>query len=167
VILQNRFGDGTQLRFNILDELKIWNGRGFVSTTPEELQLSRSSGTVTANTSDLFPVSGFDIIASVANATAGQHREIRYTLLGDGTSPLAASDHGVYLLKLELVNLTSTGSATAIAASLPFYMTLNKNIDGNTAAAASNYVQTTLVPEPSLLASPLIAVFYFLHRRRR
>jgi hypothetical protein len=166
VILQNRFADGSLLRFNIIDEAKIWNGSGFVSTTPEELQVSRAAA-IFANTSDVFPVAGFDLI-TVNNATAGQHRELRYTVLGDGTSAQAVSDDGVYLLKLELVSTTSTGAPTGLAPSLPFWMTLNKNVDPGTSAAAHTYVQTVLVPEPGAAAMLCgLGVLARLSNRRR
>lgn len=87
-------------------------------------------------------------------------------MLGDRTSPLSASDDGVYLLNLELFHADATGVPTGTQKSPPFWLLFDKNASPADEAAALSYVQTMLVPEPGSIAAIGLCAVTLLRRRR-
>jgi hypothetical protein len=165
------FTTGSQIRLVFTAGLKLWNGATFADAGATELESflgSFASPSAVARTSDLAPFAGLNF-APVNFAGDGEevHATSRFRLLGDGSSPTAASPDGVYLLSLQL-----TSNQVGLAPSDPFFFVLNKNSDGATVAAAvsslgaaSELVQ--FVPEPNSAAVAFIAVLVGAGVRRR
>ncbi len=144
-----------------VEGLKIWDGSAFVPTGVGKEQLG-----VLASSSNFNPdtvkttTSGADLpIAIEASYTADAHTSVRYTLLGDGLDPYAASRDGIYLATLQL---SGTQASPGLATSSPFYYILSKNATSgeltsvvNSFAASqgidSSLIQyaPTAIPEPS------------------
>ncbi len=110
-----------------VEGLKIWDGSAFVPTGSgkEQLGMLASSSNVNPDTVKT-TTSGADLpIAIEASYTADAHTSVRYTLLGDGLDPYAASRDGIYLATLQL---SGTQASPGLTASSPFYYILNKNV---------------------------------------
>jgi hypothetical protein len=87
---------------------------------------------------------------------------VRYTLLGDGLGPYAASRDGIYLVTLQLSG-TQTAPSPILTPSAPFYYILGKGVAANDVVAvvnsftASQGISSSLVqymanvPEPGTL----------------
>lgn len=168
--------------------LQIWDGSAFVPTAAnkEQIGLLASSSNVnadavktTASGGDIAVSISKDVNTGLTNYTADAHSSMRYTLLGDGLDPYAASRDGVYLLTLQL---SGTQSSPALAPSAPFYYIVGKNVPfdsltnvvnsfTSSQGIGSNLVQYMAnVPEPSaaaLAALGAVGVFGSLSRRRR
>jgi hypothetical protein len=161
VLLDGNFATGSILKVNFLDGLKLWNGSGFVDPGTEQIGASTSAtfapSVLTKDSSPFDPLT----LSAVA-ATAGEHKTIRWRLLGGGTSPNTPSDDGLYLLTLQL-NTDQTG----IAPSDPYFFLMNKNASAADQAAALAYVNTNLVPEPGSVGMMTLGLAAALLRRRR
>jgi hypothetical protein len=136
--------------------LEIWNGASFVPTGAEQLGLLQASGNVNPD-SVKTTVGGANLpVAVSATYGATAHSSIRYTLLGDGLDPYAASRDGVYRVALQLSGTQSPG----LTPSDTFYYVLNKNASNDAVTAAVNSMGfapglVQVVPEP---ATALLAV---------
>jgi len=147
------FAGGSRFELNLIDGLKWWDGFGFVDPGSEEIEAYRSSGSAVTNDA-LTPSSPATLLFSLLPASYGTnaHSSASFRLLGDGISPTASSDDGVYLLTMSLTS-TQLGSHGQKLASDPFYFVLHKNASAaevqnavsslNLAAALVQYV-----PEP-------------------
>jgi hypothetical protein len=158
--------------------LEIWDGTNFVptGTGKEQLGLLQSTSNVNADAVKTTAAGGDIAIPVTAGYTADVHSSMRYTLLGDGLDPYAASRDGIYLVSLQL---SATQAAPSLSPADPFYFVLDKNGTGTELATAvdsllastgisRSLVQYTAnVPEPvssSLLAGGL--TIGLLPRRR-
>lgn len=130
--------------------LEIWDGASFVATGAEQLGLLASSSNVNPDSTKT-TAAGADLTLSVsATYDVMAHSSARYTLLGDGLDPYAASRDGVYLATLQLSG-TQTPSVTP---SDLFYFVLNKNASPDALAAAVGSLGFApeliqVVPEPT------------------
>jgi PEP-CTERM motif len=162
--------------------LQIWNGSAFVPTGPNKEQLG-----LLASTSNINPdavrttASGADLTVPIsATYTADAHSSMRYTLLGDGLDPYAASRAGIYLVTLQLTG-TQTTPSPILSPSTQFYYVLNKGMPFNDVVAvvngftASQGISSSLVqymvnvPEPGTLTIVAIGMFgtFMLPRAKR
>ena len=136
--------------------LEIWDGTSFAPTGAEQLGLLQASGNVNPDSTKT-TVAGTDLAVAVsATYTATAHSSIRYSLLGDGNDPYAASRDGVYLATLQL----SGTQSPAITPSDPYYFVLNKNASPEALSAAIGSLGVALgmiqiIPEP---AAALLAI---------
>jgi hypothetical protein len=159
--------------------LQIWDGSAFIPTgaNNEQVGLLASTSNVIADTAKT-TAAGADLsIAIAAGYTVDAHSSMRYTLLGDGLDPYAASRDGIYLMTLQL---SGTQSVPSLSPSAPFYYILAKNVGAidlttvvNRFAAAhaisSDLVQYAAnVPEPTAASLIVVAaVCQILSRRSR
>lgn len=156
-LIDNNFAANSILKVSLLDGLKIWNGSTFVDPGAEQIAVSTSSlFTGSVLTSDTGPFGSISLAA--VTGAAGDHKTLRWRLLGDGISPNTSSDDGVYLLKLQL----STDEA-GIVPSDPYYFLLNKNASAEDLTGAFA-AASVLVPEPAALG--IVALGGLLWRRR-
>lgn len=142
---------GASIGFNILDELKVWNGAGFDGGIGETMQLARFLGTpgeISRATASGF-VSGFLFATADANGFIDEH--LSHMLRGpDVLRGFADPADGIYLLELELFT-----DGPGIANSDPYWIVFNLNMDEATHEAAVGFVHDVLVPGPGGLAMML------------
>jgi len=157
--------------------LQIWDGSAFVATgvNNEQLGLLQSSSNVNADAVQTTAGGGDLPIAISAAYTADAHSSVRYTLLGDGLDPYAASRDGVYLATLQL---SGTQSSPMLRPSDPFHFILGKSVAAAELAAvvarfvASQGISPDLVqnlvnvPEPGMAALFAASVLEIATRRR-
>jgi len=167
---------GSQLRFNILGPLQHWSGVGAVSFESvgggETLDLNFGGSTRTITGSSAFQ-SGFVIQTVGAGGTV--HRHLNCFLKGpDGNSLPAgpgswgAGDGveaaaGAYLFSLELQLDPDHG----IAGSEPIYVVFNHGLSEAAHAAAIEWVQNVLVPEPAMFGMMALPVTWLMCRGRK
>ncbi len=130
------FPTETEIGFEILDALRVWDGADFDDLTPLRIDVSfallgPATTPATADTS----VTGFTI---PVQASGAWHRHLEY-LIYDPTDPFAIAPTGVYLLKLRLFH---TGG---IEPSAPFYIVFNQNDSEPSHDAAIEYVNAFLL----------------------
>jgi hypothetical protein len=155
---QGGFATGSVVSLTFADGLKIWDGAGFVDPGAGQVDVYRGAArTAGAISSDAGPFNAFSFTA-IANSD-DEHKSAFLRLLGDGVSPNTASDDGVYLVSLRL-----TTNQAGVAASEPYYLVLNKNGSPAMEAAAVEYVNANIVPEPSVM---IVALGGLLAPRRR
>jgi hypothetical protein len=160
-LLDNTFDAGSILRVWFLDGLKIWNGSAFVDPGAEQIQVSTVSTFLASSvTSDSGPYSSV-ALAGAVGGVSGDHKTLRWRLLGDGVSVNSASDDGVYRLEMQL----STDQA-GIAPSLPYYFLFNKNASAEDQAAALS-ATVAVTPEPGCLGLMGMSAVALLGRRRK
>ena len=151
---------GTALGINLIAPLKRWDGSEFnllpLGETEEFRAYRTTAPTGTTVTSDSGFSAGFNFLT--VDATLGQHRHIRYGLLGDGVNPTGGDD-GLYLLTLEV-------TATGLLNSPPVYIIFNKNVDPVTQSAAEAWLAASLVPEPAAATLLVLGSIAMLRRRR-
>lgn len=157
-----------------VDGLQIWDGGSFVPTGLEQLGLLQSSSNVNPDSAKT-TAGGADLTIAISAAyVTDSHSSVRYTLLGDGLDPYAASRDGVYLATFQL----SGTQMPSLTPSDPFYFVLNKNASASVLAAAVDSLGISnelvqFVPEPGgalLAALGLMGVFGTtgpVRRRRR
>lgn len=154
---------GSQLRFNLLSSLTYWNGAGTPTfTAPAEsliFSFGASTRTITGSSGSQ---SGFSLQTVAADGSA--HRHLNAFLNGtDGNAVPASVDGveaaaGVYVLAMEL-----TSSDSSILASDPFYIVFNNGLEEAQHDEAIDFVQSTLVPEPT----SMLGLVTLIGRRRR
>ena len=160
--------------------LAIWDGTNFVPTGAgkEQFGLLQSSSNVNGDVVKTTAAGGDIAISVTPGYTADVHSSMRYTLLGDGVDPDAASRDGIYLVSLQLSVHETTPS---LSSSDPFYFVLNKYSGGaEVAAAVTSFLASTgisrslvqytaNVPKPScsLLAAIGLATGFLRHRGLR
>lgn len=147
---------GSTLTLSFLDELKVWDGASFVSAGLTGLTALRTGNPgPTSLTGNAAFSGGQDMTAEVAigaSYTEDAHASVTYVFLGDGTSPAATVDDGVYLAKLGW-----SSSDPLVAPSDPFYLVLNKGPATELMAAigslgfGASEVQYLSIPEPSAI----------------
>jgi hypothetical protein len=175
---------GTRFGLKFVDGLKLWNGSDFVDPGTEQLQVFTGDATqpFNANTAQVVTtdtiVPGAEPTLTPVNPIGttwsnSAHNSWSYRLLGDGTSPAAPSDDGIYLARFIVTSTAlAPGTSTPIGASDPVYLIMAKNtpIDAamgvaGTLGFAPSQVQL-LVPEPAALV-PALAGVSLLARRVR
>jgi hypothetical protein len=160
-MLDGSFAAGSIVKVNFLDGLKVWNGSAFVDPGTEQIAAATSSSFApSVLTKDSGPFNSLSL--SAITAAAGEHKTIRWRLLGDGAAPNTASDDGVYLLSLQLIS-----DQAGVAASDPYFFVLSKNASGAEQSAAMAYVNANLVPEPGCLGAVSLGLAAALLRRSR
>jgi hypothetical protein len=153
---------GSVLRLSFNAGFKRWTGSEFGDAGSVELEAFRGSPaapTASARTSDAAPLGAIDFEpVDYSREGAESHQTLRFRLLGDGVSPLAASPDGVYLASLNL-----STSQPNMGDSEPFAFVLNKR--GGAAAVQAAIASLGVdpdriqqVPEPGGL--PLAAVLF-------
>lgn len=173
--------------YQFLDGLKAWDGSAWVDPGTEQFQMFRGDGTtafvpgttVNAITSDSAAFESMSLAtinpASTPSPTSVPHQSVSYRLLGDGVSPGASSDDGVYLATMKLTSTAVFGpNSTPVGDSDPFYFVMYKGrpLDeamglANALALANNIPLSQVqaaVPEPALVS--LLAPLALLRRRR-
>ena len=127
----------------------------FVDPGTEQIGAFRGDSLLSADqalTSDGGPVPGLTVPnAAGISATYNQnaHNGARFRLLGDGTNPLAPSQDGVYLLKLQI-----TSDQNGVLPSDVYSFLLHKNATGDEVLGAVAYLNVDpslvqFVPEPT------------------
>jgi hypothetical protein len=158
-LIDGNFAANSILKVTFLDGLKTWNGSGFVDPGTEQIGASTvATFTPSVLTTNSGPFNSLSLAA--VTATAGEHKTIRWRLLGDGVSPNTPSEDGVYLLSLQL-----STDQPGIAPSDPYFFLLGKNATAADQSAALSYVNANLVPEPGALAVAGICLALALRRR--
>jgi len=153
------FVTDSRVSLTFTDGLMLWNDSEFIDPGDEQIDAYRGVTHIAgAVTSDTGPYQSFSF-PPITNS-ADEHQYAFFRLLGDGLTPDSPSDDGVYLLSLQL----STNQA-GILSSDPYFYLLNKNATAQEAAAALDYVNTHILPEPSTLA--LLTMSVLLLRRSR
>lgn len=132
----------TQVGFNIMDSLRVWNGSDFgaISSGTMTIELAPGVPGTPSATTPTSPgiVNGFAF--STADSDGVMHQDLGMTL----NAPAGA---GVYLLQLRLIDTSG-----ALNASAPFWFVLNNGADELEHDAAVKYVETVLVPTPGITA---------------
>jgi len=140
---------GQQLSFNVLNgasfaqvgDLTYWNGSGPVSfgavPSSETLRLNFGVSNITV-TGAASPVPGFSLGTIASDGSI--HRHVSAFLNGSGGNNPA---DGIYLLGLEL-----TVPNSGLKNSAPLYVLYNNGLTDAQSAAAHNYANTLVVPEP-------------------
>jgi hypothetical protein len=166
------FASGQHFELNVIAGLRWWDGAAFVDPGLEQVEAFRSTGSPAITSDSLTPASPATLAYSNISATynSNAHSSASFRLLGDGVSPTAASDDGVYLLSM-IYGSTEAG----LSDSDPFYFVLHKKAAATDILAAvgslgyaPSHVQ--YVPEPvSFALMPVGAVWLFAAggRRRR
>jgi hypothetical protein len=128
-----------------LEGLHIWDGTAFVATGSgkEQVGLLQSSSNVNLDSVKTTASGGNLAIPISATYTADAHSSVRYTLLGDGLDPYAASRDGVYLATLQL---SGTQASPSLTPSDSFYFILGKNV----AAKDLTTVTTSFISSQSI-----------------
>jgi len=163
----------SQLRFNVLDSLKYWDGTGFGGVpSGESIDFSLGSSSLTVTESSGMQT-GFNI--QTVTSTGVVHKHLNNELRGsDGNTVPAGSGiwgpgdgveatAGIYLVSIELL-LNPTGG---ILKSDPIYFVFNSGVDEEIHEDAIDFVQTTMVPEPTSVALVGLLGAAFLRRRTR
>ncbi|WP_428938791.1 hypothetical protein [Fontivita pretiosa] len=167
---------GSQLRFDILGPLQYWSGVGAVSFASvsggQTLELNFGTATRTITGSSTFQ-SGFAIQTVGAGGTV--HRHLNSFLNGpDGNSVPAGSGSwgagdgveaaaGAYLFSIELQIDPDNG----IVSSEPIYIVFNHGLSETAHAAAIEWVQNVLVPEPATVGMLLLPLTWLMCRGRK
>jgi hypothetical protein len=155
------FNSGFNFRLTFTDGLKIWDGSSFVDPGLEQIQAFRgsfSNPSATAVTSDTGPFASLNFPTIAAGYAESSHNSASFRLLGDGISPTAASDDGVYLLSLQLQSTDPN-----LAPSDPYYFVLYKNAPIAEALAATRALKVSsadvqVVPEAGSLVFGMIGL---------
>lgn len=158
--LGGTFNAGFNFRLTFADGLKIWDGLSFVDPGLEQIQAFRgnfNNPSSTALTSDAGPFATLNFPTIPAGYAESAHSSASFRLLGDGVSPTAASDNGVYLLSLQL-----SSTDPNLNPSDPFFFLLYKNVPLDQALAAArglnvSSAQIQVVPEAGSVVMGLIA----------
>lgn len=176
--------------YRFVDGLKQWDGTAWVDPGAEQLQMFRGDGTaafvpgttVNAVTSDAAPFEVMPLAninpASTPSPTSVPHSSVSFRLLGDGISPTAPSDDGIYLASFVLSSTAVFGANnTPVGDSDPFYFvmykggTLDAAMQVAGALAQANNIPLSqvqaAVPEPVGLAFAGVVGALAMARRRR
>lgn len=150
-IVASGFPNGSKIAFDVVSDLKLWNGAIFTSVpNGERLQLSFGPASITVGTGAGF-YHGFTL-GTVGGAFGDQgfHEHLTSTTVAGAGHADPVDDIYAFQMQLRLLSADNVTPYPGIAASLPFYVLydhdpLNPNdqID-----AAIDYAQT-VVPEPS------------------
>ncbi|MBY0586928.1 hypothetical protein K2X85_07115 [bacterium] len=172
--LGSTFNSGFNFRLTFVDGLKLWDGSAFVDPGLEQIQAFRGSSanpSASATTSDVGPFAFLNFPTIANGYTDSAHNSGSFRLLGDGVSPTAASQDGVYLLSLQLQSTDPN-----LSPSDPYYFVLYKNVPLSTALEATRLLNVApssvqVVPEASSLVLGLLGTVAFggavVARRRR
>jgi hypothetical protein len=172
----SHFPDGSQMAFDILSDLRYWNGTGAVSfgnvTNGETLKLELFGSTVVGTGAGFYPGFVIDAVGPPNQPSEGLHEHLTSTLRGpnllDPNNPAAAN--GIYLMAMQLKLLQSNGTTPypGIDPSLPFYVLYDHHAEAGAIDDAVAYAQANLVPEPStwVLASMGALALFVICRRR-
>jgi hypothetical protein len=145
--------DGSWLTFDVLSDLKYWNGSSFVAVPANEslfFQLGSSFVTVGTGTGP-YPLAGFLIgkVGPPAQTSEGLHVHLSTSIVGPGdTDPT----NGIYMVEMDLRLLSSDQSTPypGVSTSLPFWAIFDHDLnDPNDPVDAAVAYQNSLVPEPS------------------
>jgi hypothetical protein len=119
--LDGAFPPGSQIGFDILDGLRVWDGTDFhLLSGPTGPRIHMVFGALDRYTPpDHSVVPGFGISVS---GTGQFHRHIGYTLVSQASPPAEPAEAGVYLLQLHLWS-----NVSGIGTSLPYYMVFNQS----------------------------------------
>ncbi|HEY2761672.1 MAG TPA: hypothetical protein VGI75_13040 [Pirellulales bacterium] len=142
------FPDATKLKFDVLSDLKFWNGSSLVAVPAGEtlqLQLGPSLVTLAAGVG---PQAGFTIgtVGPPSQSSEGLHVHLSSTLTGPGG---ADPTDGVYGFEMDLRLFNSDNTLdTAVGTSLPFFVLYDHGASDGAIDDAVAFAQT-VVPEPS------------------
>lgn len=137
--LPGTFVVGTQLGWNAVEGMQVWNGNAFESIDTEFLEVSFVSQSFTVGDA---PVAGFSLF--VQN-DGGFHRHLDFCMNGcpDGCTPPADADPGIYLLALEMYSTDPN-----LQTSDPFWIVFNYLDSSANHDAAIDWVVANLVDDP-------------------
>jgi hypothetical protein len=147
------FPDGSWVTFDVLSDLKYWNGSSF-STVPanESLSLQLGPDSVTAATGT-GTQAGFLIgkVGPPSQSSEGLHVHLSSTITGPGGSD---PTDGIYMFEMDL-KLFGSDKVTpypGVGTSLPFWVIYDHDLnDPNDPVDEAVAYQNNLVPEPSSL----------------
>ncbi len=156
----NALAPDARIGFNILADLKRWNGSAFDGLIDETMQLARFLGTpgeeASVNAGGFVP--GFFFAQADGLGFIDEH--LSHILRGsDIARGFSDPSDGVYLLELELFT-----DAMGIANSDPYWIVFNLNQPEAEHDAAISYVETVVVPGPGAFA---LCVMMLACRRSR
>jgi hypothetical protein len=151
--VQGQGANTSTLLFNVLSDLRYWNGSGGVSfgAVPSGEKLDWHLGP-TPGGSDVIVGTGTGVQPGLAISTTASDGSLHVHLaatLQAGSNPNPAD--GIYLVEIQLHD-TNTNPAFSIANSLPFWIIYNQNLDsgvGGPQDQAVDWVNANLVPEPA------------------
>ena len=157
---------GSQLTFNILSNLKYWNGTGspMFSATPSTESLEFNFG---AQTRYVFSTSAAQAGFALQTVTSdgASHRHLNAFLnASDGNSDASdgvVAPDGVYAVRLQLAS-----SNASTRASDPFYVVYGSGVSDDAVDAAVTFLNASSVPEPATLATLALAAVALRRRRR-
>jgi len=155
------FPADSRVGFDLLAPLKQWDGTTFVTEPTYKMQLEFDDGIAehSAQTGSGL-VSGFDLPLTDGN---GFHRHYNFSLRdGLDNVPTLPDGEGVYLLEMSMWS-----DNPSIEASDPFWIVFNFGETESTHGAAVEYVETTVVPEPTAVALLGVGALALAGRRRR
>ena len=148
--------------------LLYWDGDGAVSFNDvpgaapgESLRINRGGQNATAGRAT-GTVNGFSIGNASSTGTIHAHLNVFLQDTTGDSSASATVPNGIYLVEMVLTN--PGGSALD---SEPLWVAFNRGMDEEVHESAIEFVESTLVPEPSGLATILLAGVTLLRRKRR
>lgn len=139
--------------FDIITELLLWNGDGFDPTAGERMKISHDTRSRLSSTGF---VAGFGI---PVNEEGEWHRHLGHTLLG---SPDYDPADGIYLLGFRLWS-----DIQGISPSETFYFVYNNGKDEYEHDLAIEWVENNIVPEPATMVAFATGLAILASRRRR
>lgn len=136
--LPGTFPVGSRVGWNALDEIKVWNGNGFIDAPGERFTISFTAALQVVVEDAGTP--GFDL---AVQPDGGWHRHLTYQISRADAQPPTA---GVYLLNLQMYS-----NSSAIDSSEPFWIVFNFGDDETEHDAAIAWAQENLAPQPQCI----------------
>ncbi len=152
---------GSEVGFDLLQPLRRWDGDGFVNEALYALRLAFDDG-ITEHEAETGagPITGFALPVA---GDGSFHEHLTFSLRdGAGDIPALPDAQGVYLLEMRMWS-----DLPSIEPSDPLWIVFNFGESEAVHDAATDHVQTVLVPEPTAAALLACLAAGTLMRRRR
>lgn len=151
--LPGTFAPGSNIGFNILGELLMWDGAGLSSTANGEV-MEIGLGPVSVVSATGF-VPGFML---PVEDSGEWHEHYEFTLLG---AAAGSPSDGVYVLKMSLFS-----DDPSVGRSIPFWLVFNQNMDESIHDGVIDWVGAHVVPAPAGAGALALGALAALRRRR-